>query len=838
MVVLKFPAQVVAVALLSGLVSFAQSSRAEEQEPSTLEIQPPHPKEEVVAEYPQELLEQGVEASVGLRLEISAEGVVTNAEVVESAGSEFDKAAQAAALGALYVPATRGGRAVAALILSRIEFRPPVTQQPEPSDATPPLASDSDTAQTNSDVADVAAPIEEEVVVVEGLSDADRLRQSAEAVTVVETDQAKRESADMGEILARTQGIGVRRQGGLGSDTSFSLNGLSGDQVRFFLDGIPLELAGYPFGIANVPVNLIERIEIYSGVVPVRFGADALGGAVNLVTEDVTEGLHGGVSYEVGSFDTHRVTVGTRFLDKSSGIFTRLEGFLDSASNDYSIDVEVPDERGRLSPAQVHRFHDAYQAVGGSAEVGVLNRPWARRLSLRVFETDYDKEYQHNLTMTVPYGEVNYAERSLGTNLRYEQYFGHGVSLKSVGGLSTARGHYLDVAECVYDWFGRCVRERRVPGEADSVPHDQIYSDRSAFGRVNVEWRMHYAHALRFSLAPTYLTRTGDELRQTDPNSRDPLTAERKLFTHVNGVEYEADMFEDRLENLAFLKQYIQVLNSEEPRPGGYFRETDRSTHRFGLGDSLRYRFFEGLYAKASYEWATRLPRAEEVFGDNAFVKPNLELAPETSHNANLGATGDLLSARWGAVRGGVNAFYRQSENLIVLLGNDKVQSYQNVFGARSMGVELAAGWTSPGEHVVLDGNFTHQDFRNTSTDGTFGDFNGDRIPNRPYLFANASARFQLQEVFAAKDNIFVTWNSRYVHEYFRGWESVGLRQYKQTIDSQLVHSLGFGYLIEKSDRSLSSTLEVQNITDEVVFDYFGVQRPGRAVYAKFTTEL
>ena len=40
-----------------------------------------------------------------------------------------------------------------------------------------------------------------------------------------------------------------------------------------------------PFGIANVPVNLIERVEIYRGVVPIRFGADALGGAVNLVSD-------------------------------------------------------------------------------------------------------------------------------------------------------------------------------------------------------------------------------------------------------------------------------------------------------------------------------------------------------------------------------------------------------------------------------------------------------------------------------------------------------------------------------------------------------------------------
>src|SRR5262249_42728125 len=160
------------------------------------------------------------------------------------------------------------------------------------------------------------------------------------------------------------EGVGVRRGGGLGAGTRFSLNGLTDDQVRFFLDGVPLERAGYPFGIANVPVNLVERVEIYSGVVPVRFGADALGGAVNLVSDHDLRGQKVGASYEVGSFDTHRVTLSGRYQDEATGLMARATGFFDYARNDYPVDVEAPDESGRLSPARVHRFHDAYRATG------------------------------------------------------------------------------------------------------------------------------------------------------------------------------------------------------------------------------------------------------------------------------------------------------------------------------------------------------------------------------------------------------------------------------------------------------------------------------------------
>ncbi len=676
-----------------------------------------------------------------------------------------------------------------------------------------------------------------EVIVVQGISEADHRRRSAEAVTVVETERARRQTADLGEVLARTQGVGVRRGGGLGSSARLSLGGLTDDQLRFFLDGVPLELAGYPFGISNVPVNLVERIEIYSGVVPIRFGADALGGGVNLVSDQQLAGTHGGVSYEAGSFDTHRVTVGGRHLHAPSGLFGRVDGFFDNAANDYPVDVEVPDDAGRLSPARVRRFHDGYRALGGSAEVGVIDRPWARRLVLRGFGAGFDKEYQHNQAMNRVYGDVTYGEASAGGSLRYEQPLGRGLSIDAVGGYAFTRGVFHDVSPCVYDWFGDCIMEGD-PGEIDALPHDQVSRDHSGFGRVNLTWAAHPLHSLRLSLAPTYATRSGDERRQSSSTDRDPLSAERDLTTVVTGLEHETDLFADRLENILFVKHYVQRLESEEPRPGDVFRRQDRTTQRLGVGNGLRYRFVDWLHGKASYEWATRLPRPDEVFGDNAFVAPNLELEPETSHNLNLGLAIDGLRTPAGLLRAGVTGFVRAADQLIVLLGNERDQSHQNVYGARSIGVEAAADWTSPGDYLVVDGNITYQDLRNSSSAGVFGSFEGDRIPNRPYLFAHGSARLQLRDVVWRGDEIAATWSSRYVHDYYRGWESVGIDQFKQVIPAQLIHAAGVGYLVRGDRGNLSTTLEVQNLTDEAAYDFYGVQRPGRAFYIKTAVEF
>ena len=68
---------------------------------------------------------------------------------------------------------------------------------------------------------------------VHAVTPGQELKQSAAAVTVVETQQAKQQAADLGEVLARTQGVAVQRAGGLGSDLRFSMNGLTDEEIRF-----------------------------------------------------------------------------------------------------------------------------------------------------------------------------------------------------------------------------------------------------------------------------------------------------------------------------------------------------------------------------------------------------------------------------------------------------------------------------------------------------------------------------------------------------------------------------------------------------------------------------
>jgi TonB family protein len=857
------------------------------------DVRPPRLERGVDPAFPDDAPDGRDRARVVLELTVDETGSVVDAQVGESGGDAFDDAALDLVDDLEFEPATRGGEPIKARIRLSFEFeRPPppkgridgrvlfanesaepvVGAQVEltgPSEVEEVTRTDAEgrfrfeeldagsytlrvvatglqpqSLQVPVEAGSTSTPtirLDEEQaepaleVTVRGKSESQQLRESAQAVNVVDTEDDQSRTADLGEVVARSEGAGVRRAGGLGSTTRFSLNGLSGDQIRFFLDGVPLEFAGYPFGLANVPVNLVDRVEIYRGVVPVRFGADALGGAVNLVSDQQLSGTHVSGSYQAGSFGTHRFTLSGRHLDEATGLFARVTGFHDFAENDYQVDVEVPAPNGRPQPATVYRFHDAYRATGANAEFGLVERPWADRLLARAFVTDFTNEVQHNNIMAIPYGGVEFGDLSAGGNLRYEHAFTDAASIDAVAGYAHTRSRALDKADCVYDWFGQCRRDRDQLGEVDGLAPESILWRHNGFARLHAEWNLDDAHDLRFSISPTYTTQTGDERERETTNAPDPLEIRQSLFTLVSGVEHELRLFDDRLEAVTFVKHYLQAARTDELLVARQVESRDRDSQRVGFGEAVRFELVDSLFAKASYEWATRLPRAAEVFGNGALIVPNLELGPETSHNLNVGLSLvelDVDTGRWNAE---LNGFLRDSDELILLLGNDLFFSYQNVFGARSLGAEVSAEWTSPGDYVSLSANSTYQDFRNTSDQGTFAKFDGDRIPNQPYLFANAAAAFRLDGLAADEDTVSLRWNTRYVHDYFRSWASVGRIETKQTIPSQLLHSAALTYGIDGDPLSVSFTTEVQNVTDESAFDFFGVQRPGRGVYFKLT---
>lgn len=670
-------------------------------------------------------------------------------------------------------------------------------------------------------------------------SAARQLQDSAESVTVVDARKARQQSADLGEVLARTQGIGIRREGGLGSGATLTLNGLQGDQIRLFLDGVPLELAGYPFGIVNVPVNLIERIEVYRGVVPLRFGADALGGAVNLVTNPQYETALA-TSYQIGSFGLHRFSMNGRYRHEPSGFVAGVSGFLDVAKNDFDMaDRPLATPDGGTELATLPRFHDRYQAFGANVEVGVVEKPWARRLLLQGFYTTFDKDLQHNALMSVPYGEVTYGQTTYGATARYEVDLDPRWSLELLANFSHRTFDFRDMSTTVYKWTGergRAVGREGQRGEIRGEAIDESIYEYGWFGRAGLTWKASDVHTLRASVTPRFIRRTGED---HVPGRVDLLGLKDGIAQLVGGVEAEQTLFGERLSNIAFVKGYYQrathqerTMNTDMPR---ILNVATDSVHG-GAGDSLRYRFTTWVLGKVSYEYAIRLPNADELFGNGVLVDPNTKLRPERSHNVNVGPRFEVERTRYGTFVFDINGFLRETTDQIILLAGRQFTPYTNIGNARTLGVENTTSWSAPKRWLTLDGTLTYNDSRNTSTTGAFADFEGMRIPSRPYLFGSWGARLRFPGL-PGTGALEPFYYGRYTHGFDRGW-AIGAEEYRISLPAQVNHDAGVTYTSSPSFGSFTTTFEVQNLANAQLFDVFGVQRPGRSFHLKLTAQL
>lgn len=715
--------------------------------------------------------------------------------------------------------------------------QPEVTPDPA-GEADETDADETDADKTDADETDAASDAPAADVKVVGRSAAVALKRSAYTVTVVDTDEARRSAADLGDVLARKTPVAVQRVGGLGSRGTFSLGGMGGERLRFYLDAVPLELMGYLSGPGNVPVNLVDRVEVYQGMVPIRLAGDALGGAVNLVTDQQVRESTAAASYQLGSFGTHRMTLSSRYAHQPSGFFARASGFFDAAENDYDVQVTTWDAMGRLRPATVPLFHNGYRGIGTTVAVGVADRSWAERLVLQGIWSVFDNDIQNGLSMAQPYGEVSLMRGSWGANLKYVQPVSTSVRLEAIAGYTRTDARFRDVSRCFYDWRGNCTPRAvdAVQGEISGRPVDREIIADIWFARSTLTVDLADDHQARLTLAPTFTDRRGEDL--TRSQGYDPLEQPRRLLTGVAGVELESHLFDRVVKNVLSAKGYLLATDSQRLLPTGDWEDISRTIYRGGIGDSLHVRISRALSLKVSYEYALRLPSADELYGDGNAVLESLELRPETSHNITSGAAfaGNTPAGRFTLA---VDGFARFSEDFIAPLATVDFVRNVNIWGARALGVEGRLGWTVPqSDWLSIDGRITYQDLRNRSTTGELAAQSGDRIPNVPYLFADGGVQLRGRDLLMQWDTLELAYSTRYVHAYLRGWESLARNADRLTIDAQLTHRLALLYAVELSGLMCTATVEAQNLTDEGVFDFYGLQRPGRSFHTKFTIQF
>jgi len=172
-------------------------------------------------------------------------------------------------------------------------------------------------------------------VVVRGMTKKRELETAGFAISAIEPSKVALQSLQTSELLDRTAGVRIRQDGGLGSRVNYNINGLSGDAIKIFIDGVPASNYGAAFSLNNIPPALIERIEVYKGVVPGYLSEDALGGAVNVVLKQKAKNTLG-TSYSIGSFNTHQWNINGSYR-ANSGLTFDASAFYSYSDNSYKV---------------------------------------------------------------------------------------------------------------------------------------------------------------------------------------------------------------------------------------------------------------------------------------------------------------------------------------------------------------------------------------------------------------------------------------------------------------------------------------------------------------------
>ena len=126
----------------------------------------------------------------------------------------------------------------------------------------------------------------ETIVVTTPLRRESILARSTSSVTVVSEEEIRRSAAsDLASLLRSYPGVTVTSNGGMGADSSVSLRGATAAQTLVLVNGVRAGSAtAGTVNLSAIPLASIERIEIAKGGHSAQYGADAIGGIINIVT--------------------------------------------------------------------------------------------------------------------------------------------------------------------------------------------------------------------------------------------------------------------------------------------------------------------------------------------------------------------------------------------------------------------------------------------------------------------------------------------------------------------------------------------------------------------------
>lgn len=635
-------------------------------------------------------------------------------------------------------------------------------------------------------------------------------------VTVIKAEKFKGRYSSLADVLEREAGVRVRRFGGLGSYTTLSIRGSNPNQVRIFLDGVPLNNSqGGEINLSDLPFDNLDRIEIYkSGSAP-GFSGSAIGGAVNLVTSRKDPIKQTRITSSAGSLNTGRISAShSNFTEKVRySLFVQNEksdqNFVFRNNNGTPVLNRWDDFDDRRRNAQFNRYN-----LTGNVSADINKTTFK-------FLNDFNYRMQgipgpgNNQTKKVTREYIRNTT-SLGTET--PEIYSENIKLESRLYYTGARDHLFDplsefssgtpnskadiqqyglhLIPTFYFLKYNQIFRLLVSSERETFRRDRRNSFDDVQDKSTRKFRNHNAIQIQ------------DEIR---------LLEKRITLTPAVNFEQYTDRFNDTT-NSGIISASQAISTGTNPAK----TITRYTNYRIGfLGIPYRTENLTfGVKANAATE--KRIPDFLELFGERGSILGNPGLKPERSINYDGGPvldySGDRLTSKTS-----ISYFSKKIQDMILFVPNSQFSLRpENIDSAMIRGFEFSQKFDLF-RMVKLESNYTYQRAINTS-DVSF--LKGKYLPLRPKNEWMGGVSYYNKFVETGFEAVFIG-------AVFKDRTN----EYANYQPSRWIYNVYFTYYFggkdpDKKSRELMLTFEVKNISNIRAEDIVGYPLPGRIWYA------
>ena len=184
-----------------------------------------------------------------------------------------------------------------------------------------------------------------------------------EPISVVTREDIEVSQANsLTDIIKRLPGVEVAQNGGRGHNASVYIRGTNSDHVLILVDGIRIDSAAGGVALNKYPIGLVERVEVIRGPVAAKYGSDAIGGVINIITrsnrgnerKQVTVGI-GSNSQKESNFSVKTDVNENGHLQIAAG-YEETDGY-DIKDDDSSIDYGFDSKNGMVGYEHIFNDH-------------------------------------------------------------------------------------------------------------------------------------------------------------------------------------------------------------------------------------------------------------------------------------------------------------------------------------------------------------------------------------------------------------------------------------------------------------------------------------------------